>query len=257
MTNARISLSRLLQVGLMIASTLLPLRAEFASASSLTTFQLEGAAVWQSLNEVAIPGDTGTRFDLVKFGRGPKPGMRVYLAHRFDGRHELRALFAPLAFELTGKFDSAVSFQGSSFAAQTETTAGYKFNSYRLTYAYHMDPIGDLTWAIGFTGKIRDAQIRITQGSVNAAKDNVGFVPLLHLRAAYPISESFKMRFDFDGLAAPQGRAFDVLLAGEVEFADGFSSYIGYRTVEGGADNKTVYNFAWLHFATLGVTASF
>jgi hypothetical protein len=226
-------------------------------AHAQTSFQLEGAAVWQSLNEVAIPGDTGTRFDLVKFGRGPKPGLRVYVAHKFDERHELRALIAPLAFELTGEFDSAVSFQGASFAARTPTTAGYRFNSYRLTYAYHMDPLGDLRWAVGFTGKIRDAQIRLQQGTTEAAKDNVGFVPLLHLRAQYPISEGLGLRFDMDGLAAPQGRAFDVLLAIDAQITDELSGYIGYRTVEGGADNKTVYNFAWLHFAVLGATLSF
>jgi hypothetical protein len=181
----------------------------------------------------------------------------VYVAHRWNERHELRALIAPLAFELIGKFDFAVNFQGTTFASQTETTAGYKFNSYRLTYAYHMDPVNELTWAIGFTAKIRDAQIRLAQGALGAAKDNVGFVPLLHLRAAYAFTESLGLRFDFDGLAAPQGRAFDVLLAGEFKVANSFSGYLGYRTVEGGADNKTVYNFAWLHFATLGVSAAF
>jgi hypothetical protein len=31
----------------------------------------------------------------------------------------------------------------------------------------------------------------------------------------------------------------------------------GYRTVEGGADVESVYNFAWLHYALASVTYRF
>lgn len=221
--------------------------------SNSHNLQIEGAAIWQSMNRVGIPGDTGTRFDLVDFGRGPVPGFRAYWGYRWKDRHEVRALFAPLAFEQTGQFDSSVSYQDVNFAANTSTTATYKFNSYRLTYAYHFDATGDWEWALGFTAKVRDAQIRLTQGAVTATKDNVGFVPLLHARAAYSISPAWKLRFDLDGLAAPQGRAVDALIAADYKLNENFNVYAGYRTVEGGADNKTVYNFAWLHFATLGI----
>lgn len=219
--------------------------------------QIEGAAVWQSLNKAGIPGDTGTRFDLVDFSRGPLPSFRVYAGHKWNDRHELRALFAPLAVEFDGSFSEVVNFQGTTFAANTATKAGYKFNSYRLTYAYHLNPVGDFSWAIGFTAKIRDAEVRLTQGATTSAKENVGFVPLLHAQGKFAISNAFSFRIDFDGLAAPQGRAFDVLLAGEYAASESFSGYAGYRTVEGGADNKTVYNFAWLHYLTAGFKSSF
>lgn len=61
-----------------------------------------------------------------------------------------------------------------------------------------------------------------------------------------------------DGLAAPQGRAFDIALLFERKIAQtNLTAFGGYRTVEGGADNDEVYNFAWLHFLTLGLRGEF
>lgn len=218
--------------------------------------QIEGAAAWQSLNKAGIPGDTGTRFDLVDFTRGPVPSYRVYAGHRWD-QHEIRALYAPLNLEFNGTFSGPVDYQGTTFAANTATVAGYKFNSYRLTYAYFLEASGNLEWAVGFTAKIRDAEIRLTQGAQTATKQNVGFVPLLHARANYKMNETFSFNFDFDGLAAPQGRAFDILFAAEYAKNDQLKGYLGYRTVEGGADNKEVYNFAWFHYLAAGFKSSF
>jgi hypothetical protein len=226
------------------------------AAHSETYVQIEGSATWQSLNRAGIPGDTGTRFDLVDFSRGPFPTFRLYAGYKWNKKHEVRALYAPLDVQFEGRFGDSVDFLGTTFAANTSTIAGYKFNSYRLTYAYHPDPVGDFRWAIGFTAKVRDAEVRLTQGGTTAAKENVGFVPLLHAQALYSITDNLKFRFDFDGLAAPQGRAFDVLLAGEYAPTESLAGYLGYRTVEGGADNKTVYNFAWLHYLTAGLRLS-
>ena len=104
---------------------------------------------------------------------------------------------------------------------------------------------------IGFTGKIRDAGIKVSSGTQSAERKNVGFVPLLHFSAAWKISDDARILLDADALAAPQGRAEDVLIAYERSF-NGFvkTSRIGYRMVEGGADGGGgVYNFAWIHYA--------
>ena len=85
----------------------------------------------------------------------------------------------------------------------------------------------------------------------------MGLVPLLNFQATKKINEATKFRFDFDGLAAPQGRAFDVALFLERELLAHFSLLGGYRMVEGGADNDRVYNMAWFHFATIGLRGEF
>jgi hypothetical protein len=45
-------------------------------------------------------------------------------------------------------------------------------------------------------------------------------------------------------MVAPQGRAFDVGLKAGYDFNGALSVTAGYRILDGGADNDTVYNFA-------------
>lgn len=218
--------------------------------------QLEGALVWQSRNDQAVPGNGGTRFSLADFGQGPFQAYRFYIGQKLNERHEWRVLYAPFRVQLSGQLDENVSFRGTQFVAGAATKAVYQFNSYRVTYGYHLDPESDWRWVIGFTGKIRDAEVKLTQGNISARKANVGFVPLLHLRGERDLSDNWLFRLDLDGLVAPQGRAIDLALFVERKM-ENYSLLGGYRTVEGGADNKTVYNFAWLHYLTIGIRKSF
>lgn len=223
-----------------------------------TYLRVEGAAAWQSQNDQRVPGNAGDNFSFADFSQGPFPAYRIYVGHKWNERHEVRALYAPLAVSLHGQFGGNVRFQNTTFAPNTATEGYYKFNSYRLTYAYHFDPVSDWMLAAGFTGKIRDASVQLKQAGLYEAKDNVGFVPLINFQAERPIAHELFFRFDLDALAASQGRAIDAGLFIEHRPAAGSASYyLGYRMVEGGADNDEVFNFAWFHFATLGVSVEF
>lgn len=226
-------------------------------AFAQTYLSAEGDLTWQTRNDQRVPGNSGTPFALTDFGKGPFPTGRIYVGHILNKRHEFRALYAPLEFKVNGRFDETVNYAGGVFAPGTDTEGFYKFNSYRLTYAYHFESSGDWEFALGFTGKIRDAEVRLSQGPLVASKSNVGFVPLLNLQAVRKIGDRWAFRFDADGLAAPQGRAFDVALFIERRFENGFKAFGGYRTIEGGADNAEVYNFAWIHKLVLGARCEF
>lgn len=220
--------------------------------------QVEAAAAWQTLNDQAVPGDGGTRIALTDFGKGPFPAYRIYFGGRIDERREWRVLYAPFEVHLSGSLGKDVNYQGRTFQKGVATDAKYKFNSYRFTYAYNMDPVNDWTWSLGFTGKIRDAEVKLSQGGVSESKSNVGFVPLLHINAAKELGSEWKFKFDMDGLMAPQGRAFDIALFFERKLeAPGRHFLAGYRMVEGGADNDAVYNFAWFHYLTVGIKQDF
>lgn len=218
---------------------------------------LEGQQAWQSRNDQRIPGTTGTKLSLSKFDDGPFNAYRIYAGTRWGKNHELRGLYAPFILKLNGQFKDSVDFAGKTFAADTHTNAIYKFNSYRLTYAYHYNNTGAWKTALGFTAKVRDAEVRLTQGSTTSKKANVGFVPLLNFQAERALGTNWKFRFDFDGLAAKQGRAFDVALLFERTLGkSGLRGLLGYRTLEGGADNDRVYNFAWIHYAVFGLSGN-
>ncbi len=220
--------------------------------------ELEGAAVWQSRNDVAVRGDTGTRFPLDALaGTGPVGAGRAYLTWRPAARHELRALAAPLSFSGTGALDRPVSFAGTSFAAGVPTDAKYRFDSYRLTWRYLLHDGEDWDWRAGITGKIRDAEIELTQGGTTARKTDTGFVPLLHVAGDWTFAEDWRLSLDVDGAWAPQGRAIDLALKAYVALADGVDLGFGYRTIEGGADNDEVFTFAWVHQGVVSLRVDF
>ena len=230
-------------------------RAQFFSS-------IETNTVWQTRNEFRVPGTTGTRVDLSEIKSGPFWGYRVYAGKRWNERHEIRALYAPLSVRLDTALASPVNFQETSFSGGVATQAFYKFNSYRLGYTYFFESVGDWNFGLGFTAKIRDAEIRLTQGATTASKKNVGFVPLMRFQSLGNLGEHSKLRFDVDGLGAPQGRAIDATLRYEHYlgyFGAGHSlwGFLGYRTVEGGADNAVVYSFAWFHALAAGLYAEF
>lgn len=219
--------------------------------------EAEAGPAWQSRNEVQIPGKTGTRFSLTEFGSGPFLAGRIYAGYRWTQKSEFRVLVAPLS--VTGKktLDSAINFQGQTFNSGTEVSSLYKFNSYRLTYRYQL--VDNDTWRfwIGFTGKVRDAEISLSQSSQKASKSDLGFVPLLHLKAQWLLGEKWYLELDADALAAPQGRAEDVVLRANFELSPSVRGQVGYRLLEGGADNDSVYTFAFLHYAVVGMQVDF
>jgi hypothetical protein len=114
-----------------------------------------------------------------------------------------------------------------------------------------------LRLGIGFTGKIRDAAISLEGGDQKSEKTNTGFVPLINFRAQWTISPRFGLLLDGDALAAPQGRAEDVILALTANATKSLQFKIGYRFLEGGADNDEVYNFTMINYLVLGAVWAF
>jgi len=227
------------------------------SASSLDgklTLELETGPIWFSRNNVRIPNDTGTRFDMLDLtGNGADPYARIYATYQINDRHSVRLNLAPLSVAGNGQLDAPVRFQDADFAANVDTRVRYQFNTYRLTYRwmYHQSDKWDL--GLGGTLLVRDAKIALRQGALQRSDDDLGLVPLLHLYGAYHLTPRTSLILDFEGAAAPQGRAVDMTLKLQHELDSGWHVFGGYRTLEGGADNDRLYTFAWLHFASVGV----
>jgi hypothetical protein len=217
--------------------------------------ELEAGPAWQSYNDAEIPNDgTATRFSLTDLaGNGPWPAGRLYVTWNVAERHGLRLLAAPLSLTETGVPARPVSFAGATFAAGQPLQATYTFNSYRLTYRYRWRATDRTTAWVGATAKIRDAVIALEQGATSGRKDDVGFVPLLHVAADWAVSPSWRLGLDADALAGGPGRAIDAALKLGYDPGGRWAVHVGYRTVEGGADVPEVYSFAWLHYAVVSV----
>ena len=98
---------------------------------------------------------------------------------------------------------------------------------------------------------MRDAEISLTQGALTARDTDVGVVPLLSLYGEYRLANAWTFVFDMDGLASSEGRALDLGLLARYDIDYAWYLAGGYRTLEGGADNDSVYSFAWFHYAVL------
>jgi len=233
----------------------------FENGSSV---EIEAGGVWQSLNDTQSPArmtatlPQGSLFSLKELqGSGPEPFVRLSAGYTWGDRHQIHALFAPLTISGTGAFSTPVLFQGEMFAANVGTAGRYRFDSYRIGYRYKF--LDDSQWQIwgGATLKVRDANISLTQGAVEANRADTGVVPLLSLYVRRDLSERWSTILDLEGLAAPQGRAIDAAFKVRYQVTDRIGLNAGYRMLEGGADNEKVYTFAWLHYGLLSLDYQF
>lgn len=217
--------------------------------------EVESGPAWQSYNDVEVPNDgSATRFSLHDLaGSGPWPAGRLHITWNPWERHGFRLLVAPFALTEVGTPEEEVLFTDVPFQEGVETAASYTFNSYRLSYRYTLlDRRPWRAW-VGFTAKVRHAEIELVQPGARGAKDDLGFVPLLHLAGAWRLSSRWRMRLESDALAGGPGRAVDAALQVGYDLSDRWTFRAGYRMVEGGADVPEVYAFAWLHYASLSV----
>lgn len=224
------------------------------SLNGQASFDLETGAVGTGYNNVRIPGDQGTLFsmkdDLIP---GTKIFYRIRVNYTIKSRHTLSLLYAPLEIKSVGNVSNDIFFEGITFPANTVLRGTYKFNSYRLTYRYEIVLKPKFEFGLGLTAKIRDAKILLASAGLESEKANVGFVPIINFRILWKPDEKFGILLEGDALAAPQGRAEDVLIAATYRVSDRLGLKAGYRILEGGSDNDEVYSFALFNYASVGL----
>jgi hypothetical protein len=229
-----------------------------AAATAQLFVDVEGGVALLGRNDVRIPNDGGTDFSFVDdLDADPAPSLRLRFGWDITPRHHLSALIAPLSFSAAGTFDRPVTFEDVTFPADAPVEGTYKFNSYRITYRFTPIRSSRIRFGFGGTVKIRDARVALASEADSADSTDLGVVPLLNLEFAWRFAGCTSLLLNVDGAWAPQGRAEDVLLAVEHAPSDAVALRVGYRLLEGGADVDQVYNFALVHYATLGVTLRF
>ncbi|NIM98303.1 MAG: hypothetical protein GTO24_09575 [candidate division Zixibacteria bacterium] len=217
------------------------------------SLDLETGAVFSGYNDVQIPKETGTRFSLSEdLEINPEFFFRARVTYSFKKRHHISGFAAPLRLDASGKADRPIRFNEVEFGANIPLKARYRFDSYRLTYRYDVHRRERLTLGIGFTAKIRDASISLQDADKKTEKKDTGFVPLLNFKVDWRFTKGFGLLLEGDALAAPQGRAEDVLMAMQYKLNKKVTLKVGYRFLEGGADVDEVYNFTLVSYVAVG-----
>jgi len=216
---------------------------------------IESGVAFSGYNDVRIPGNNGSDISLSEDLKAESVGfVRLRLGLGLSNRHQLYLLIAPLRFESSGTVDRDIDFNGVRFGAGIPLNSRYRFDSYRITYQYAWFNKERIRVGIGFTGKVRDASISLDNGSVYSEKKNTGFVPLINFAFDWRFASKLGLILEGDALAAPQGRAEDVLLGIYGNLSSRVRLSLGYRVLEGGADNDEVYTFAMVHYISAGLT---
>ena len=219
---------------------------------------VELGAAWQLRNTAQVSNEPpNTRFKIDELtGDGPFPGGRVVLDWPLNEKHLLRFLIAPLRVDETGTASQPIVFQDTTFAPGP-IEVRYRFDSYRASYRYVFYDSERWTWSGGATLNIRDAEIRLQQGTLTRVEKNTGVVPLLALEGRWRFAPGWYGLLDFEGLVAPQGRAIDAALKLGYDVTPNVTIAGGYRILDGGADNDELYTFARFDSAVLGLTWKF
>lgn len=235
----------------------LSLLATFVDAGSWS-IDGETGAVDASRADVRIPSEGGTKFSLTDdLDSEASPYLRIGIGYAIDEFHSLRFEAVPLTLDSNGTFNTPVTFAGANFAADTPTDGSFRFDTYRLEYRYRMDDEGMFRWRIGATLLVRDAEITLTQGGIQASDDNLGIVPLLGFDMDWRLGEKWQAVIDGNALASSQGRAEDVFIGLRWAQTGKTDVQFGYRVLEGGSDGDDVYTFALFNHFALGIRHHF
>ncbi len=227
----------------------------YTCALAQLNFDVEGGLILgTSYNKVQIPNKSGTLVNLPEQLKLDQSAFyRIRASYRIANRHNISALFAPLTVHYRGALSQNTNFNNSNFIAGQPLNVDYKFNSYRLTYRYDFLANGKWRIGAGITGKIRDADIRFKSEFADTHYDNLGFVPLINFYASWKPAYHWSLILEGDALAAKQGRAEDIFGGVAYNFNNTIGIKLGYRMLEGGADNDKIYNFNLINYASLGV----
>ena len=206
---------------------------------------VETGSVMTGYNDIRIPGDLGTLFSLKDDLKSKtKIFYRLRASYTLQSRHTISLLYAPLEIKSAGRVTYKISFNGVLFDANTDIKSIYKFNSYRFTYRYHLISQTKIILDLGFTAKIRDANVHLYSTKQTTESTSIGFVPIINFNFNWNINEAWDLHLNGDALVTPQGRAGDIQLAITYQCSDPINIRMGYRILEEGTDTATALSYS-------------
>lgn len=248
---------RLCLVGatVLLATWMLPKGAQAQILGDLET----GAIFGGPYNQIQIFTNEGTDFNAFgdQFRVPPQPFVRLRFGYTIAKRHTIIGLVAPLTIRsFSDGYDQDLLYQNTTFAAGQPLEVRYMFNSYRITYRFHIVEKEKITFAMGATAKLRQAEVEVKNDLASSVNKNLGFVPIINFYLNWRMVDKVALIFEGDALVAPNGvgRAEDVFLGGAYYVNENLAIKAGYRLLEGGSRNPESTVFTFIHYASIGAT---
>jgi len=240
-------------IKLLLVSYLLILFAR-ADCDAQISVYAEGAYASVSYSDISVPKSKANEFSLTDdLDADSLFAYRAEIRYMISANSRLEFLIAPLSVTAAGVLPKDLVFNGKTFNKGDSVEGLFRFDSYRVRYRYFFKKRNKYLRSIGFTAKIRDAEIELKTPVLLSRKLNTGFVPLLNFIVCLPANDSLELELKGDALFSKFGRAEDVMLSLKYRLDEDLTFNGGYRVVEGGSDVDEVYSFTWINYFLLGI----
>lgn len=224
-------------------------------------------------------GKDGSAFDLKTEGNQSTMFLFARLSAELElaKRHSFIFVYQPLDIRTDAVAGRDLKFDQITFRTGTPIDIRYGFDFYRLTYQVDLFKSPRYELAFGLGGQLRNAKIVFTSadGQLRSVSDDLGFVPLLRLRARYTFQNGFWIGAEADGFYANiaglnggrsdvEGAIWDASLRAGLRLTSFMDAFLNVRYLGGGgmgtsssgSDNLGGDGFTsnWLHavVASLG-----
>lgn len=206
------------------------------------------------LSHMVQVGAQGSRIDYRKDAGQTNlyPYLRFEAGISIKGKHQVEALYQPLDLTTKSAPVRPLNVDGVQFAAGQPMRFRYGFSFYRLSYFYKVRFNPRASMSFGGAGQIRNANLvfEALDGSAMRARRDLGFVPLLGMRAHYAPLEKLWMGAEVVGFYAPikylnggnsdvTGAFFDTSLRIGMRASRNIFPYLNLRWVGGGGEGTS------------------
>lgn len=206
------------------------------------------------LSHIVQVGKQGSRIDYRKDAGQTNlyPYLRFEAGLLIKGKHQVEALYQPLDLVTRSAPVRPLNVDGVQFAAGQPMRFRYGFSFYRLSYFYKIALAKNASLSLGGAGQIRNATLEFESldGSRMRARRDLGFVPLLGLRAHYAPTQKLWFGTEIVGFYAPirylnggksdvEGAIFDASLRMGMRASDKIHPYLNLRWVGGGGEGTS------------------
>jgi len=203
-------------------------------------------------NEIQF-GRTGTMFDYVKEGGQDNlyPFRRMTAELSVRNRHSIVFLAQPLDLRTTALLLRDAVVDSLTFLAGTPMDLRYGFDFYRLSYLFDLLPGTNKELSVGASFQIRNATITFASqdGRLFRRVANIGPVPVLKVRAQWPIRGRSWLGAEIDGFYATdrffnganfkfEGSILDASVRCGLKLNESLAGFINWRFLGGGAKGQ-------------------
>jgi len=209
-------------------------------------FEWEFGAADRRNNLVQAPEDTGTPIDLAQLDDVQNPTFysRVTFERRFDRRHEVALVLAPLGISDHGELDQPSRFGDALLPA--DTTVHMKYLTYDIGVRYRYSVFDDdsrwvLKPGVALTWQHTSVEMYTDGGDADEVSGSV-LLPVLHLQAGINLTAKWQVLADIDWIELGSNRRLDFATYIRWGFARHWDLSGGWRWAERGTDYGTFSN---------------